>query len=201
MSQPHPTPQKNTTPQTPIPLTTADLTKRCACSTLQHLTFPHVSSLFHTNPTRHASTPSPLQNLRPMAAALAAYCGWRRTVADDCDRCDNASRTRLYPQTPRVKREPFATRSGKNLRPKGRARSCKATQSGHLSQRLFPCIQGSETRCIYIYIFWSKCISVCVPPSVSRRLCVSEHVKSRGRQGRCKAVANEAPCSRPGRRD
>ena len=65
----------------------ADLTKRCACavnssSTLQHLMFPHISSLFHTNLTHHASTPNPLQKLLPMAAALALYCERRRTVAD-----------------------------------------------------------------------------------------------------------------------
>ena len=41
-----------------------------------------------------------------------------RTVAvgcgrNGCGRYDNESRTRLHPQTPRVKREPFATHSGK----------------------------------------------------------------------------------------
>ena len=52
---------------------TTDLIKRCACavnpsSTLQHLTFPHDSSLFHTNLTCHASMLNPLQKLPPMAA-------------------------------------------------------------------------------------------------------------------------------------
>ena len=52
---------------------------------LQHLTFPHVSTLFHTHLTRHVFIRNPLQT----------------------------SRRRLYPRTPRVKRELFATHSGK----------------------------------------------------------------------------------------
>ena len=47
---------------------TAHLTKHCACavkssSTLHPLTFPHVSSLCHTNLTRYASIQNPLQKL------------------------------------------------------------------------------------------------------------------------------------------
>ena len=72
MSQPHPTTQK-----------TADLTKRCACaeksSILQHLTFPHGSSLFHTNLTRHASMQNPLHKLPPMAVPY-------RSTAGGCER-------------------------------------------------------------------------------------------------------------------
>ena len=111
MSQPHPTP----TLQTRIPNVTAQktahLTKRCACavkssSTLQHLTFPHVSSLFHTNLTLHVSSQTfpQLQRLNG--------CGRLRTVDNSCERYDNESRTRPYPQTPRVKREPFTMHSG-----------------------------------------------------------------------------------------
>ena len=44
---------------------------------------------------------------------VADGCGRLRTVADGCEHRSNGSRTRLYPQTPRVKREPFATHSGK----------------------------------------------------------------------------------------
>ena len=110
---------------------TVDLTKRCACamnstSTLRHLTFPDASMLFHTNLTRHVFIRNPFQKLPPMAAALAPYCERRRTVANGCERlrtvadgCElrnNGSRTRLYPQTPRVKREPFGTHSGKRKR-------------------------------------------------------------------------------------
>ena len=55
MAQPHPTPQKTDSPNANPNGTvqqTADLTKRCTCavkssSTLQHLTFPHDSSLFN----------------------------------------------------------------------------------------------------------------------------------------------------------
>ena len=39
-----------------------------------------------------------------------------RTVANGCEHRSNGSRTRLYPQTPRVKREPFATHSGRKNR-------------------------------------------------------------------------------------
>ena len=126
MARPHPTRQKHDSPNANPNGTaqqTADLKKRCACavkssSTLQHLTFPHDSSLFHTNLTRHVSIRNPLQKLPPMAAPLALYCEHLRTVANGCERlrtvadgCEhrnNGSRTRLYPQT-RVKREPFAT--------------------------------------------------------------------------------------------
>ena len=90
MARPHPTPQKhhsqNASPNGTAQKT-AELTKPCPCavkssSTLQHLTFPHVSTLYHTNLTRHVSIPNPLQKLPPMAAALAPYCSHRRTVAN-----------------------------------------------------------------------------------------------------------------------
>ena len=79
---------------------TPHLTKRCACavkssSTLQHLTFPHVSSLFHTNLTHHASIQNSLQTV---------------VVAQTTSREQGS--TMFYPQTPRVKREPFVTHSG-----------------------------------------------------------------------------------------
>ena len=76
MALPRPTPQNHDSPDTNPNGTvqkTVDLTKRCACavkssSTLQHLTFPHDSSLFHTNLTRHVFIRNPLQKLPPMAA-------------------------------------------------------------------------------------------------------------------------------------
>ena len=115
MAQPHPTPQKHNSPDANPNVTTqkpVDLTKRCACavkssSTLQHLTNPHDSSLFHTNLTRRVSIRAPFQKLLPMAAPYSAL---PRTVANAET---NPSQTRLYPQTPRIKREPFATHSGK----------------------------------------------------------------------------------------
>ena len=71
MAWPHPAPQKHDSPNANPKGTaqqTADLTKRCTCavkssSTLQHLTFPHDSSLFHTNLTRHVSIRNLLQKL------------------------------------------------------------------------------------------------------------------------------------------
>ena len=76
MARPHPTPQKHNSPNASRNGTAqqaADLTKRSACavkssSTLQHLTFPHDSSLFHTNLTRRVFIRNPLQKLPPMAA-------------------------------------------------------------------------------------------------------------------------------------
>ena len=38
---------------------------------------------------------------------VADGCGRLRTVANGCERLDNIQRTQLYPQTPRVKREPL----------------------------------------------------------------------------------------------
>ena len=49
---------------------------------------------------------------------MASDCGRLRTVAGGCEHRNNGSRTRLYPQAPRVKREPFATHSGKNIQHK-----------------------------------------------------------------------------------
>ena len=127
MARPHPTLQKHDSPNANPNGTaqkTADLTKRCACavsstSTLRHLTFPDVSTLFHTNLIRHLFIGNPLQKLpqsqRLSARSTADGCGRLRTVADGCGRRNNGSRTRLYPQTPRVKREPFATHSGKQV--------------------------------------------------------------------------------------
>ena len=63
------------------------------------------------------------QGHRSRIRTLANGCGRLRTVADGCERlrtvangCEhknNDRRTQLYPQTPKVKREPFATHSGK----------------------------------------------------------------------------------------
>ena len=123
---PHP---KNTTLQTLVPMELRSKLQVSQNSTLQRLTFPHDSSLFHTNLTRHVS-PKTLsksfpqwQRLSALLRTVADGCGRLRTVADGCERlrtvadgCElrnNGSQTTLYPQTPRVKREPFATHSGK----------------------------------------------------------------------------------------
>ena len=126
---PHPTPQNHHSPNASPNGTaqqTADLTKRCACavkssSTLQHLTFSHDSSLFDlfdTNLTRHVFIRNPLPKASPNGSGLSALL---RTAADGCEQLRtvaNAETTRREqgstPQTPRVKREPFATHSGKN---------------------------------------------------------------------------------------
>ena len=78
MAQPHPTPQKHHSPNANPNVTaqkTADLTKRCACavnssSTLQDLTYPHVSLLFHTNLTHHASMPKPSPKASPNGSGM-----------------------------------------------------------------------------------------------------------------------------------
>ena len=65
MAQPHPTPQKHDSPNANPNGTaqqTADLTKRCTCAvksspTLQHLTFPHDSSLFTKGSLSYLSSP------------------------------------------------------------------------------------------------------------------------------------------------
>ena len=57
-----------------------------------------------------------------------------RTVADGCEHRNNGSRTRLYPQTPRVKREPFATHSGKNH---------WVFCQGHVKRAIFPVALGA----------------------------------------------------------
>ena len=46
-------------------------------------------------------------------AELAIGTAILSTVADGCGRRSGVERTRLHPQTPKVKREPFATHSGK----------------------------------------------------------------------------------------
>ena len=57
--------------------------------------------------------PKPSLKASPNVSAIAHHCERLRTVDNGCERYDNESRTRLYPQTPRVKREPFATHAGK----------------------------------------------------------------------------------------
>ena len=111
MARPHPTPQKNHSPNASPNGTaqkTADLTKRCACavnstSIIQHLTFPHVSTLFDTNLARHVFIRNPLQKLPPMAAALAPYCGGRRTVANAETTCREQDPT---PRPPELNENP-----------------------------------------------------------------------------------------------
>ena len=71
---------------------TADLIKRCTCaekfsSTLQHQTFPHVSSLLHTNLTRHVSIRT-LSKSFPQRQRLSAL---PRTAAVGCERLTTAA--------------------------------------------------------------------------------------------------------------
>ena len=53
-----------------------------------------------------------------------------RTVADGCQHENNVQRTQLYPQTPKVKREPFATHSGKKknstMQTRGQKSDCRS---------------------------------------------------------------------------
>ena len=126
MARPHPTPQNHDSPNANPNGTaqqTADLTKRCTCavkssSTLRHLTFPHGSSLFHTNLTRHVSIRNLLPKLPPMARPRhhTDGCGRWRTVANGCGRLRTRKQRRAntaLPSDSQVKREPFATHSGK----------------------------------------------------------------------------------------
>ena len=85
MARPHPTPQKHNSPNTNPNGTaqqTADLTKCCACavkssSTLQHLTFPHDSSISHESDTSRFH-PKPSPKASPNGNALAR---WPKTVS------------------------------------------------------------------------------------------------------------------------
>ena len=69
---------------------------------IRFLAISHESdtSRFHPKPSPKAS---------PNGSALALYCERLRAVANGCEHRNNGPRTRLYPQTPRAKREPFAT--------------------------------------------------------------------------------------------
>ena len=68
----------------------------------------HEKSLFGALPNGRAIGAG-FEHLRTVANG----CGRLRTVADGCGHKNNDRRTQLYPQTPKVKREPFATHSGK----------------------------------------------------------------------------------------
>ena len=107
MARPHPTPQKHNSPNANPNGTaqkTADLTKRCACAVNSTFAISQASdtSRFHPKPSPKAS---------PNGSALALYCERLRTVADveTTDREQGST-----PRPPRVKREPFATHSGKH---------------------------------------------------------------------------------------
>ena len=89
-------------------------TKRCTCaakssSTLHLLTFPHVSSLFHMNLTRHASM-FPSKTLSKSFAQCERHRATLRTlVATTTSREQDST-----PRPPELyKREPFAMHSGK----------------------------------------------------------------------------------------
>ena len=90
----------------------------CAADSPSHKTlildtsFSHVSTRFLAISNESDTScfhPKPSPESSPNVSAIALHL---RTVADGCGRSDNESRTRLYPLTPRVKREPFATHSG-----------------------------------------------------------------------------------------
>ena len=49
----------------------------------------------------------------PSSRAVADCCGRLPSLANTCSRESDVERTRPNPQTPEVKREPFATHSGK----------------------------------------------------------------------------------------
>ena len=100
MARPHPTPQKHDSPNTNP--------NACAVkssSTLQHLTFPHDSSLFHTNLTRHVSIRNLLQKLPPMASNLRRDDDDKRrgTQTTRDDDATQATQTQLQPPDPQLK--------------------------------------------------------------------------------------------------
>ena len=72
---------------------------------------------FWSSPQRqgHRSRIRTLANGCGRLRTVVNGCGRLRTVANGCEHKNNDRRTQLYPQTPKVKREPFATHSGKML--------------------------------------------------------------------------------------
>ena len=112
MARPHPTPQKHHL--------------RLRSEINLHTSTSYISTCFHaisheSDASRFHPKPSPKvspngSGLSALLRTAADVCGTLRTVADGCGRRNNGSRTRLYPQTPRVKREPFATHSGKTTK-------------------------------------------------------------------------------------
>ena len=73
-----------------------------------------------TGPTKtahHKSSNSRVLRFPTGRAIAQSYELWR-TVANFCGRLHNIRRTRLHPQTPKMKREPYATHSEKNIRKK-----------------------------------------------------------------------------------
>ena len=99
------------------------------CSEMHHLScmtyhfYANHNGIAAQTDTRHVHEKSlfgALPNGRAIGAGfehlrtVADGCERLRTVANGCEHKNNDRRTQLYPQTPKVKREPFATHSGKH---------------------------------------------------------------------------------------
>ena len=88
------------------------------CSEMHHLScmtyhfYANHNGIAAQTDTRHVHEKS-LFGALPNGRAIGAGFEHLRTVADGCEHKNNDRRTQLYPQTPNVKREPFATHSGK----------------------------------------------------------------------------------------
>ena len=102
------------------------------------------------------------QRLSDLLRTVANGCERLRTVADGCEHRSNGSRTRLYPQTPRVKREPFATHSGKKdvkRRANDSLRILKAKNPRFTNLRIQSCFSSTSfadhfqplPSCVYIH--------------------------------------------------
>ena len=65
--------------------------------------------------TRRLKPPKDCRTRRRHGQTVANACGRLRTVANGCGRKSSVERTCLNPQTPKVKREPFATHLGKKF--------------------------------------------------------------------------------------
>ena len=94
-----------------------NVTKYHACHVkLGYATF-EISKSDHFCRTRHRHGHSDLiVNGCQRLLTVADGCRRLPTVADACDRRSGVERTRLHPQTPKVRREPFATHSGTKAR-------------------------------------------------------------------------------------
>ena len=131
-----PAPTSNTcphaNPKVTATFTSRNLTVPCACyeklrvhtsNTHKVLRLPRTRFLAIISHESDTSCfhPKPAPKASPNVSAIAPYCGRLRTVADGCERlrtvavATTTSREQgSTPRTPRVKREPFATHSGKD---------------------------------------------------------------------------------------